>query len=85
VPAAELGNPSTFGDVLQVDALVEVVGHQSSIVGDWFDYENVETRLLGLRAYTSDFGWTRMVQKPRIKPSRLECPWPGFFRDEPKK
>ncbi len=68
--------PRRFESELQVEVLVEVVDQQYVRVGEWFDFENLQVRVVGMRAYTRDLGWWKMLQRPDLKGRPLACPVP---------
>lgn len=76
VSAKELEHPEDFEDGLQVDALVRVVAHNTTSVSDWIAVDGIQVQVIGLRAYTKDYTWGRLlIRAPPVKRCVLGDDW----------
>ena len=73
VKDASLPQPDRFEDQLEVEALVQVVDSQTFAVGDWYDYANLQVRVVGLRAHVG-MEWGKVLISARGKRLRSGCP-----------
>jgi len=75
------GSVVTFEDDVAVEALVQVKDRQITVVGDWFRFQHLQVRVLGLRAERYRNGvWARVLQKPRVSAKRIRCKHPALLK-----
>jgi hypothetical protein len=83
VAGTALSSREAFESDLAVDVLVQIVDRQTSIVGDWFDFRNVQVRIVGMQAYTRDLSWGAMLDAPTQDVRLFRCGTGSILEGDP--